>query len=86
MERFQSPCGDLLIGNFITYILFSASSIVSVPLRGFINRKPREFSDRLEVREEFQSPCGDLLIGNQPSAKDGLPFFLEGFSPLAGIY
>ena len=37
---FQSPCGDLLIGNLDGKPLPSSWQFsVSVPLRGFINRK-----------------------------------------------
>ena len=36
---FQSPCGDLLIGNTLYIGVLETLLKVSVPLRGFINRK-----------------------------------------------
>ncbi len=42
---FQSPCGDLLIGNPLPNQPHGVEgSMVSVPLRGFINRKPLKAS------------------------------------------
>ena len=37
--KFQSPCGDLLIGNPQKKYDYQHSSNVSVPLRGFVDRK-----------------------------------------------
>ena len=64
VEMFQSPCGDLLIGNINVFLRFLWLRRVSVPLRGFINRKLVDCHNFLLTIYEFQSPCGDLLIGN----------------------
>ena len=80
---FQSPCGDLLIGNSPTINRGFYQEAVSVPLRGFINRK-HLLRARLSHRIEFQSPCGDLLIGNQRTGR--ITLLVTSFSPLAGIY
>ena len=64
-------------------VIISSLDDVSVPLRGFINRKRRLIVFPL-VSFGFQSPCGDLLIGNQRKHDNGNG--LSGFSPLAGIY
>ena len=60
---FQSPCGDLLIGNNYIGSSRNSSLSVSVPLRGFVDRKLWP-STPSNLRIGFQSPCGDLLIGN----------------------
>ena len=40
-EMFQSPCGDLLIGNEDNQTGRCQPRVVSVPLRGFVDRKPQ---------------------------------------------
>ena len=82
---FQSPCGDLLIGNLGGKDRILQKLEVSVPLRGFINRKLRMAIVANGGKSKFQSPCGDLLIGNALGMV--LKKFISiCFSPLAGIY
>ena len=66
---FQSPCGDLLIGNPSPSPSPSPSP-VSVPLRGFVDRKRNFTGTGITINVDvFQSPCGDLLIGNEMDEK-----------------
>ena len=81
---FQSPCGDLLIGNPLL-------SSFAINTAGFQSPCGDLLIGNVDVKYWskgfllFQSPCGDLLIGNIKSLSKYLAPD-AGFSPLAGIY
>ncbi len=68
---FQSPCGDLLIGNHYEIEPKLAAIYVSVPLRGFINRKLADKPIADEPITEVSVPLRGF-INRKPLMKSGL--------------
>ena len=80
---FQSPCGDLLIGNQESPAI-SRRLKVSVPLRGFINRKRSHVEPSSTVCQVSVPLRG--FINRKPMLASLVKMLSQCFSPLAGIY